>query len=99
MTCDFTASTCVIVDAPEIVAVRHGRERTVERKDFETVARQVEFAHDLWSRQRDNERTNREFEPGKTLFGDGRAAEHVAPFEHENLLARAGQISRINQTV
>src|ERR1043165_3209745 len=89
----------VIVDAPEIVAVRHRCERAVEWKDLEAVTRQIEFANDLRPQQRHYIRTHRKLEPGKNLFRHGRAAEHMPPLEHEHLLARARQVRRINQTV
>src|ERR1700754_4525842 len=99
MTRDLAARARVIVYAPEVIAVGHRRKRAVERKDLETVPRQVEFANDLRPEQRDDVRTNREFEAGKDLFRDGRAAEYVPPFEHENLLPRARQVSRVDQTI
>src|SRR5438552_13511050 len=37
----------VIVYAPEIIAAGHGRERAVEREDFQAVARKIEFANDV----------------------------------------------------
>src|SRR5206468_9748632 len=36
----------VIVYAPEIIAAGHGRERAVEREDFQAVARKIEFANE-----------------------------------------------------
>ena len=44
---DLATRLAVIVHAPEIIAVRHGRERAVERQDFQAVAGQIEVADDL----------------------------------------------------
>src|SRR5690349_25086032 len=99
MTRNFAARPRVIVDAPEIIAVGHRRERAVEWKDLEAVTREIEFANNLRPQQRDDIRTNRELEAGENLFRHRRAAEHVPALEHEHLLARAREISRVNQTV
>ncbi len=85
---DFAMRAAVVVHAPEIVAAGHGRERAVERKDFEAVARQVEVADDFRTQQRDHVGAHRELEARVDFFGDGGAAEHVAALEHENFLAR-----------
>ena len=37
--------------------------------------------------------------PGKHLFGDGGAAEHVPPLEHEHLASRAGEVGGAGQAV
>ena len=37
--------------------------------------------------------------PGKDLFGDGGAAEHVPALEHEHLASRAGQVGGAGQPV
>ena len=49
--------------------------------------------------QRDDVRADRELEAGKDLFGDRRAAEHVAPLEHEHLAARARQVGGVDEAV
>ena len=49
--------------------------------------------------KRNHVRAYRELEAGKDLFGASRSAEHVAAFEHENFLARARQISGVDQAV
>ena len=57
----------VIVDAPQVIAVRHRREGAVERQDLEAVARQIEIADDLRPQQRHDVRADREAgSPGKT---------------------------------
>src|SRR5437868_2081007 len=89
----------MIVDPPEVVAVRHRRARSVERQDLEAVPRQVEFTDDLRPQQRDHVRKDGEVETRNKLFGHRRAAEHVPPLEHEHLAAGARQIGGVHQAV
>ena len=96
---DLAARLRVIVHAPQVVAVRHRRERAVERQDLQAVPRQIELADDLRPQQRHDVRADRELEAGKDLFGDGGAAEHVAPLEHEHLPSRAREIRGVDQAV
>ena len=96
---EFAARFGVIVDAPEVIAVGHGREGAVERKDFQAVARQIEVANDFRAQQRDDVGKNGKFESGNDFFGDGGAAEDVAPFEDEDFFARAGEIGRVDEAV
>ena len=63
------------------------------------MARQVELADDLGPQQRDDVRADRELEAREDLFGDGRAAEHVPPLEHEHLAPRAREIGRVHEAV
>jgi hypothetical protein len=63
------------------------------------VPRQVQLADDLGAQQRDDVRRDGVLEAGIDLLGDRRAAEHVAPLEHEHLAARAGEIRRIDEPV
>ena len=99
MTCDFAARAGVIVDAPEIIAVGHRRERAVERKNFETVSRQIKLANDLGTQQGNNVRADGKLEARKHFFGHRRAAEHMTALEHQNFFSGARKISGINQTV
>ena len=96
---DLASRLVVIVDAPQVIAVGHRRERAVERQQLHAVARQIELADDLGSQQRDDVGADRELESGKHFLGDGRAAEHVAPLEHDDLAARAREIRRARQPV
>jgi hypothetical protein len=89
----------VVVDAPEVIAAGHRRERSVERQDLETAARQVELADDLRAEQRDDIRADGKLEPGKDLFGDRRTTEHMAPLEDEHLAPRTGEVGRGGQPV
>ena len=63
------------------------------------MAGQIELADDLRPQQRDDVRADGEMEAGKDLFGDRRAAEHVAALEHEHLPPGAGQICGRGQAV
>ena len=96
---DLAPGLVVIVDAPQVIAVRHRRERAVERQQLHAVARQIELADDLRPQQRDHVRADRELEAGKDLFGDGRAAEHVPALEHEDLASRPREIGGAGQPV
>src|SRR5437764_9868664 len=96
---NLTARACVIVDAPEVIAVWHRRKGAVERQDLETVTRQVELANDLRTQQRDYIGANRKLEAGENFFSDGSAAKHVTTFEHEHLFTCACEICGIHQTV
>jgi len=96
---EFAAGFGVVVDAPEMVAIGHGRESAVERKDFEAVAREVEVANDFGAQKRDDVRADGELESGDDFFGDGGAAEDVAAFEDEDFFVGAGEIGRVGQAV
>ncbi len=96
---DLAAGLGVVVDAPQVVAVRHRREGAVERQDLEAVPRQVELADDLRPQQRHDVRADRELEAGKDLFGHGGAAEDVPALEHQHLAARAREIGGVHQAV
>ena len=61
--------------------------------------RQVELADDLRPQQRHDVRADREVEAGKHFFGDGGAAEHVPPLEHEHLAAGAREVGGRGQAV
>src|SRR5580700_513498 len=99
MTRDLAMRFAMVVHPPQVVAVRHRRERAVERQDFKSMSRKIQVANDLRSQQGDYVRAHRELEAGKNFFGTGRSAEHITAFEDENLLARASQIGGIDQTV
>jgi hypothetical protein len=96
---EFAAGFGVVVDAPEMVAVGHGRESAVEREDFEAVARKIEVANDFRAQKRDNVGADGEFESGDDFFGDGGAAEDVAAFEDEDFFAGASEIGRVGQAI
>jgi hypothetical protein len=51
---DLAARLRVVVDAPEMVAVQHRRERAVERQDLQAVAREIQIPNDLRAQQRDH---------------------------------------------
>ena len=95
---DLAARLGVIVHAPEIVAVRHRRERAVERQDLQAMPRQIEFANDFRPEQGNDVGADGELEAGKDFFGHRGAAEHVPPLEHQHL-ARARQVRGVHQAV
>ena len=96
---DLAMSFAVIVHAPQIIAAGHGRERAVERKNFEAVAREIEVADDFRPQQRDHVGADGKLEAGEDFFGAGRAAENVAAFEHQNFLSGARQVGGVDQAV
>ena len=99
MSRDLAERLRVVVDAPEVVAAGHRRERAVERQNLEAVLRQLQLADDLGPEQRHDVRTDGKLEPGDDLFGDGRAADDVTPLDDEHLATRARQIRRRRQAV
>jgi hypothetical protein len=96
---DFAPCLRVVVDPPQIVAVRHRRERAIEWQDFEAVARQVQFPDDFRAQQRDDVRADGEAKALEHLFGNGGAAEDMAALEHEHLPPGFRQICRGCQAV
>ena len=96
---DLAPRARVVVHAPEVVAVRHGRERAVQRQDLEAVAGQVELADDLGPQQRDHVRADGELEAGEDLLGHRRSAQHVPALEHEHLAPGAGQVGGVHEAV
>ena len=96
---DFAAGFGVIIDAPEVIAVGHGRESAVERKNFQAVAREIEVANNFRAKKRDDVRKNGKFEAGNDFFGDSGAAENVAAFENKDFLPRFREVSRIDEAV
>jgi hypothetical protein len=96
---DLATRPCMIVDPPEVIAVRHRCEGAVERQNLETVPRQLELADDFRPQQRHDVRAHGEAEAGEHFFGDCGTAEDVAPLEDEHLPTRAGQIRRSCQAV
>src|SRR5215472_12598789 len=82
-----------------MVSIGHRREGTVERKNFEAVARKIEIANDFRPQQRDNVGKNGKFEAGKDFFSDCGAAENVAALEDEDFFAGAGEIRGVYQAI
>jgi hypothetical protein len=96
---DLAVGLGVIVGPPEVVALRHRRERAVERQDLEPVAREIELADDLRPEQRDDVRAHREVKALEHFLGDGRAADDVAAFEHQDPAAGAGEVGGCGEAV
>ena len=89
----------VVVHAPEMIAVRHRRERAVERKDLQAVTSQVELPDDLRPQQRDDIGADREAKALEHLLSDRRTADEVAAFEHEHPAPGRGEICGRGQAV
>ena len=82
---------------PRAVVLR--RERAVHRQDLQSEPGQLEVADDLRSQQTHDVAADRELEAGEDLFGNRRAAEHIAALEHECLLASLGEVGGAGQPV
>ena len=89
----------VIVHPPEIITIRHGRKSAVERKDFESMAGEIEVADDFGPKQRNNVGADREPEAGKNLFCHCSPAEYMPPLKYQNFFSGAREIGRIGETV
>src|SRR5450432_1077086 len=89
----------VVVHAPEVIAVGHGRKGAVERQNFETVSWKVELADDFRTQQGDYVRTFGKKKTGDDLFGNGGATENVAALEDQNFFAGLGQVGGVDQSV
>ena len=89
----------MVIYAPQVIAIGHGREGAVQGKDFQAVAGKVEIADDLRPQQRDHVRADREFEAGKDLLGHGGPAQHVAALQYYNFLAGTRKIGGIGEPV
>src|SRR5207247_10340822 len=87
------------VYATEVIAARHGRERAVERKNFQAVARKVEFTNDFGTKERDNVGTFGEKKTGEDFLGDGGAAKNVAAFQDHDLVHRPGKELSVHEPV
>ena len=88
----------MVVHAPQVVVLER-RERPIERQDLEAVLRQLELADDLRPEQRDHVRRHAESKAGENLLRYRGSAEHMAPFEHDDLEARARQIGGGDQAI
>src|SRR5689334_14335373 len=89
----------MVVDAPEMVAIRHGGEGAVERQNLQAMPWQVEIADDFGPQQGNHVRAHGKLEAGKDLFGDSCAAKHMTTLEDEHFLPSTGQVCGIDQTV
>src|SRR5882762_4799462 len=89
----------MIIHSPEMISVQHRREGAVEGQDLESMTREIEFANNLRTQERNDVRADREFETGKNFFRHCRATEHMPAFEHEHALARAREVGGVDQAV
>src|SRR2546422_10537658 len=62
-------------------------------------AGKIEVPDDLRPQQRDHVRAHGELESWEDFLGYGRAPQHVATLEDQNLLAGARQVSSVDQAV
>jgi hypothetical protein len=89
----------VVVDAPEVIAVGHRRERPIERENLEAVPWQIQLTDDLGPQQRHHVRADGVLEARIDLFGHRRAAQHVAALEDEDLPPRSRQVRGVDEPV
>src|SRR5437870_10855200 len=89
----------MIVNAPQIIAVRHRRECSVKRENLQTMSWQIEFANDLRTQERNDVRANRKLESGKDFFRYRGAAEHMPAFEYQHTLTCAREICSVDQAI
>src|SRR5437762_6974757 len=89
----------VVVHAPEVIAIRHWRECSIQWKHFHAVTAEFEVTDDLGPQQRHDVRGDGILESRKYLFRDRSTAENVALLEHEHLLACPREVCRTDQTV
>ena len=80
---DFALRFGVIVHAPQIIATEHRGERAVERKDFQSMAGEIELANNFWAKERDHIGTFRKEKAGNDFLGDRRATKNSAPLKHQ----------------
>ena len=99
MTGDLPMRLAVIVHSPQVIAAEHGRERAIERKNFQAVAGKVEVANDLGAQQRDDVRADGKLESGKNFFRDRCPAKHMPPLQDEHFLPRARKIGGVSEAV
>ena len=74
---DLAMRLAVIVYAPEIVAIWHGSESAVQRKDFKAMTGQIQIADDLRPQEGHDVRAHREFKSREDFFGASGAAKYM----------------------
>jgi hypothetical protein len=92
MTVDLAPGQVVIVPAGKVVAVVEWRDRARQRQDLEPVPRQFEVADDLGPQQAHHVGELAEAVAREDFFGDGGAADDLAPLEDDYLLAGAREV-------
>ena len=81
-------------------AVGERRERgRVPREHLEAVWREVQIADDRRAEEAVDVGGGRDLEAGQDLLGDARAADDVAPLEHEHAQPGAGEVARGHEPV
>src|SRR5271156_2403478 len=89
----------MVVHAPEVIAAKHRSERAVQRKDFESVAREIELANDFRPQQRHNVRTFRKKEARNDFFRHSGATKYMAALQRKHLLPRFSQVGGVDKPV
>src|SRR5713226_2539486 len=89
----------MVVDAPEVIAAGHRRKGAVEREDFQSVSREIEFTDDFRAKQRNHVRTFGEEKTRENFFGDCRSAEHMPAFENDDFLPCFSEIRGVDEAV
>ena len=96
---NFPMGLAVIVHAPKIIPIGHWREGSIQRQNFQSMARQVQVANNLRTQQRHNVRAHGKLEARHDFFGARSAAQHMPALQHEHLLAGSSQIGSIDQAI
>ena len=96
---DFAPCLGVVVHPPEMIAIRHGSESSIQRQNFQAMTWKVEIANDLRPQQRNYIRANRELKPRHDLFGHGGATKHMAALQQQNFFSGACQVGGVHQAV
>src|SRR5690348_1496614 len=96
---NFADGLRMIIHAPEVIAVGHGRKRAVQWQDFQPMPGKVELADNLRPQQRDHVRALGKQEPGKDFFRHRRAAQQVPAFQNDDFLTGFGEVRRVDEPI
>ena len=96
---DLAPGPLLVPPARQRAPVEQRREGAVERDELEPEARQVELADDVGPEQADDVGADREGEARVELLAHRRAAQDVAPLEHEHLAPGPGQVGGAGEAV
>src|SRR5437764_4598838 len=96
---ELAAILVVIGPLHEVVIVRQWCERALERQDVQAVARELELADDFRAQQTHNVGKDREAETREHFFAHRRAADALAPLEHQNLATGAREIGGTGEAI
>src|SRR5580692_10942684 len=99
MAANFALRARVVVHAPEVVAVGHGRERAIQRKYFEAMAWKVQFANNFRAKKRDHVRTLGKKKTRNDFFSNGSAAKDMTAFQNQHLLPCFSKVGSVHKAV